>query len=287
MPGRTFNNGSCRYGFNGKENDNEIKGNGNQQDYGARIYDPRLGRFFSVDPLFKKYPELTPYQFASNRPIDGVDLDGLEHVQYTYAKMPNGQPPKQIGVTRFSQVGPKGQGIAIRVIDASGHVIPSFIKTDEPPPAPKTILEKTGDAMVGAGKTLCSTANLMKVSGIVVAGVGVATLQPELVLIGAAGFEAGVQLDNVAAATTAAGAAAQGDYKKAALEVGAAAFGEAKGFGIHKMVGTKIEKMVANAAADKVIEQVKDKGSEMIDEAKETKEAKSSDYQRAPDPTDD
>ena len=43
-----------------------------------RIYDPRVGRFLSVDPISRKYPELTPYQFASNRPIDGIDLDGLE-----------------------------------------------------------------------------------------------------------------------------------------------------------------------------------------------------------------
>ena len=38
-----------RYGFNGKENDNEVKGTGNQIDYGARIYDGRLGRFLSVE----------------------------------------------------------------------------------------------------------------------------------------------------------------------------------------------------------------------------------------------
>ena len=69
---------SYRYGFNGKEMDNDVKGFGNQQDYGMRIYDPRLGRFLSVDPISKEYPELTPYQFASNRPIDGIDLDGLE-----------------------------------------------------------------------------------------------------------------------------------------------------------------------------------------------------------------
>jgi hypothetical protein len=43
-----------------------------------RIYDSRLGRFLSVDPITQEYPELTPYQFASNRPIDGIDLDGLE-----------------------------------------------------------------------------------------------------------------------------------------------------------------------------------------------------------------
>jgi RHS repeat-associated protein len=78
MPGRQFNNGNYRYGFNGKENDNEVKGTGNQQDYGMRIYDPRIGKFLSVDPLTSKYPELTPYQFASNTPIQAIDLDGLE-----------------------------------------------------------------------------------------------------------------------------------------------------------------------------------------------------------------
>jgi RHS repeat-associated protein len=80
MPGRKFSAGSSsyRYGFNGKENDNEVKGEGNQQDYGMRIYDPRLGRFLSVDPLTPDYPELTPYQFASNTPIQATDLDGLE-----------------------------------------------------------------------------------------------------------------------------------------------------------------------------------------------------------------
>lgn len=43
-----------------------------------RIYDPRVGRFLSLDPLQAQYSELTPYQFASNSPISGIDLDGLE-----------------------------------------------------------------------------------------------------------------------------------------------------------------------------------------------------------------
>ncbi|MEO6998851.1 MAG: RHS repeat-associated core domain-containing protein [Terracoccus sp.] len=79
MPGRNYSiaNTNYRYGFNGKENDKDIE-NG-AQDYGMRIYDGRLGRFFSVDPLTKKYPELTPYQFSSNRVIDGIDLDGAEY----------------------------------------------------------------------------------------------------------------------------------------------------------------------------------------------------------------
>lgn len=81
MQGRNYTNpgaSAYRYGFNGKENDNDVKGEGNQQDYGMRIYDPRLGRFLSVDPIANQYPELTPYQFASNTPIYAIDLDGLE-----------------------------------------------------------------------------------------------------------------------------------------------------------------------------------------------------------------
>lgn len=79
MPGRTYTAASSyRYGFNGKENDNEVKGEGNQQDYGMRIYDPRLGKFLSVDPLSGQYPFYTPYQFAGNKPIWAVDIDGLE-----------------------------------------------------------------------------------------------------------------------------------------------------------------------------------------------------------------
>lgn len=69
------------FGFNGKENDNEVKGDGNQQDYGLRIYDNRLGRFLSVDPLGKKFPFYTPYQFAGNTPIQAVDVDGGEPIR--------------------------------------------------------------------------------------------------------------------------------------------------------------------------------------------------------------
>ncbi|WP_207513875.1 RHS repeat domain-containing protein [Longitalea luteola] len=78
QPGRGYNAGGYRYGFNGKENDNEVKGVGEQQDYGMRFYDPRLGKFLSVDPLTKDYPFYTPYQYASNNPIFAVDVDGLE-----------------------------------------------------------------------------------------------------------------------------------------------------------------------------------------------------------------
>ncbi|MBS1914508.1 MAG: hypothetical protein JST22_21160, partial [Bacteroidetes bacterium] len=47
-------------------------------DYGARIYNPRLGRFLSEDPLAGSYPGWSPYAYAMDRCIQGVDLDGLE-----------------------------------------------------------------------------------------------------------------------------------------------------------------------------------------------------------------
>jgi RHS repeat-associated protein len=80
VPNRHKSADDYRYGFNGKEMDDELKGGkGNHYDYGFRIYDPRIGRFFSIDPLTSNYAFLTPYQFASNRPIDGIDIDGKEY----------------------------------------------------------------------------------------------------------------------------------------------------------------------------------------------------------------
>lgn len=76
---RSFSSSSYRYGFNGKEKDDEgLGGGGSTYDYGFRIYNPALGRFLSTDPLTKSYPWYTPYQFAGNKPIVAIDLDGLE-----------------------------------------------------------------------------------------------------------------------------------------------------------------------------------------------------------------
>lgn len=99
MPGRSYSNGSeYRYGFNGKEKDAETT----TQDYGMRIYDARLGRFLSVDPLIKNYPMLTPYQFSSNRPIDGIDMDGMEYLSFnvTVTKNADGNPIFTVSIAK-------------------------------------------------------------------------------------------------------------------------------------------------------------------------------------------
>ena len=79
MPGRTFNPTESRFGYNGQEMHEEVYGSpGTFYSFKYRDYDPRIGRFLSVDPLAPKYPELTPYQFASNTPIWARELEGLE-----------------------------------------------------------------------------------------------------------------------------------------------------------------------------------------------------------------
>jgi RHS repeat-associated protein len=84
---RTYDYSSTkfRFAFNGKELDNEVYGFGNFQDYGARMYNTRLGRFISPDPLIvgqKKYAWLSGYQFAGDMPTKFIDMDGLEPGYY-------------------------------------------------------------------------------------------------------------------------------------------------------------------------------------------------------------
>jgi len=69
---RTFE--AKRYRYVGKELDNES----GLYYYGARYYAAWVGRFISVDPLAAQYAHLTPYNYASNRPIGGLDVDGMQ-----------------------------------------------------------------------------------------------------------------------------------------------------------------------------------------------------------------
>lgn len=113
QPGRTYSaNGSYRYGFNGKENDNDIgKGDGNQQDYGMRIYDPRIGRFLSVDPLQQSFAWNSPYSFAENDVMRSIDMDGLEKIIYIYNFTSD-----KITRTKFTleKAGPLGNGVLVK-----------------------------------------------------------------------------------------------------------------------------------------------------------------------------
>lgn len=77
MPGRSYTlENQYRYGFQNQETDMELWGG--SLSYQFRIEDPRIGRFFSSDPLTTKYPNNSPYAFSENRVISAIELEGLE-----------------------------------------------------------------------------------------------------------------------------------------------------------------------------------------------------------------
>ena len=132
MPGRGYNALGYRYGFNGKEKDSEWN-SGNNYDYGFRIYDSRLGRFLSEDPLSPDYPGKTPYDYAENDVIRCIDLDGLEKLSFSgtvppsqyYIKSREGQP----GNTAYEPThiyGFKAQGLRLsKLYGVNAHQVSS------------------------------------------------------------------------------------------------------------------------------------------------------------------
>jgi RHS repeat-associated protein len=80
LDGRTIQGDFYRYGFQNQEKDDELKGAGNSVNYKYRMHDPRVGRFFAVDPLAKSYPWNSVYAFSENVVINSYELEGLEKV---------------------------------------------------------------------------------------------------------------------------------------------------------------------------------------------------------------
>ncbi|WP_407324089.1 RHS repeat-associated core domain-containing protein [Tenacibaculum maritimum] len=78
VPNRHGQADSYRYGFQGQEKDDEVKGEGNSINYKFRMHDPRVGRFLSIDPLASKYAHYSPYSFSGNKVISHIEREGLE-----------------------------------------------------------------------------------------------------------------------------------------------------------------------------------------------------------------
>ncbi len=107
MPGRHTNEQNYRFGYNGMELDNEVKGNGNSYTTEFRQYDPRLGRWLSLDPLMSKFPWMSPYAAFNNNPIFYTDPLGLAP----------GGPPEIINIIK---TGKKESAVFKRLLKENG-----------------------------------------------------------------------------------------------------------------------------------------------------------------------
>lgn len=112
MPGRSWNGGGYRYGFNGQEMSNEIKGTGNSYTAEFWEYDPRLGRRWNVDPLFANAPSWSPYRAFYDNPIFWTDPTGA--IEF-----------KDYDAYKEHQTKNKGEILGIDKIGGQGHWLTS------------------------------------------------------------------------------------------------------------------------------------------------------------------
>jgi RHS repeat-associated protein len=128
MPGRQNSYGTgveYRYGFQGQEKDDEVKGEGNSYNFGARMHDPRVGRFLSLDAHSDKYVGISPYSFVANSPLIYIDPDGNDIV---YFDAKGNEVKRTVSDSKFgARVDLKGDG------NFSVAPMPNIIKGYEDP----------------------------------------------------------------------------------------------------------------------------------------------------------
>lgn len=143
MSGRQASSTAYKYGFNGQEKDDEVKGAGNEMNFEGRILDTRLGRWFSTDPQTFFFPQYSPYHFAGDCPIMMGDKDGEVNTVYIYIN------PNDVMLTQ-----PQQQDLINKLVIATNKVNSAnpmlnlnlqFLIVDKPLPQNK--LDKT-DAMI-------------------------------------------------------------------------------------------------------------------------------------------
>ena len=106
---------NSRYTFSGKERDSET----GYSYFGARYYHSDLNIWLSVDPLSDKYPNLTPYAYCANNPVNFIAPDGRSYSEFDE----NGNYLRTIKDNWWHNtfVGRKG-----RIIDENGNISQTF-----------------------------------------------------------------------------------------------------------------------------------------------------------------
>jgi hypothetical protein len=152
-----------RYGFQNQEKDDEVKGAGNSVNYKYRMHslyrlygNPRLGRFFAVDPLASDYPYNSPYAFSENVVINAVELEGLEKVYiYNVWKDENGNRQRKLSHTKIDHSSKVDKRV-YRYFDGQGNVKREISQTINGTQT-NVAYAQDGLAIAYAGKTTTSS----------------------------------------------------------------------------------------------------------------------------------